>query len=374
MGSPKNNSNQYLIPDYNVSPFYAIHEPQLGQEIDLIKQWFSMPIGQKLQTNTGNQIIIINHGQHNHNKGPDIKGANLFINGKFIKGDIECHVYERDWYTHGHDHDLNYKNVILHLIRKVMQKYSPINQTLVLTYVHQWGCSLNINNISKYRIASLEILSSMRWHEKVNACRKENAHEQLAKALGCGGNETSFLHLIHSINKLELISLSVFKQMKYIKRKAEHIEWEHCGVRPAQWPERRFNLLAELLSFIVTIENENISNHNVFNQGLKDKCPSGGKSILIECCINYFYPRFAAEALKENNHKIFINWKDAWHQLKLQKPYGKQTKNFGEYFSRKDLCSVKVTQGLLQLEKEYCNHHYCTLCPIKELNNNSVKN
>ncbi len=374
MGRSRSKFNQYIIPDNNVFPTQAIYEPQLGQEIDLINQWFSMPIGKMLQTNTGSHLIIINHGYHNLNKGPDIKGAQLFMEGKFVKGDIECHIYERDWYAHGHDQDLNYKNVILHLIRKASQNYSPVIHTLILPYVKQWGCSLNVKNISKNSIASLKIMSSRRWREKVNLCRKENAVEQLAKPLGSGGNEVGFLFLIHTIDTRALISLSTSNQLEYIKRNAQNIEWEHCGIRPAQWPENRFTLLAELISFMSVIEEKNFTNHTVFIKRLMDVCTSGGKSILIECCINYFYPCFAAQAIEDNNHKKYKKWKHAWNELKLQNPYGKQAKIFGKYFSRKELCSVVVVQGLLQVEKEFCNPRFCKVCPIKDLNLKHLKN
>jgi len=48
--------------------------------------------------------------------GPDFQGAEIELNGKIYRGDVEIHLYVKDWYLHGHDLDSRYDRVILHLV------------------------------------------------------------------------------------------------------------------------------------------------------------------------------------------------------------------------------------------------------------------
>lgn len=374
MNHINNRSRKYMIPDNHVFPFMAIYEPKLGREIDLIRQWFSLPLGSKLQMQNQDFVIILNHGIHNFNKGPDINDAVLFINGNRVKGDIECHIKERDWYSHGHAYDVNYENVILHIIRDATLQNSPIPHTVILPNIKEWNCSLNDKNRIPDDRSLLKSLGAKRWYNKVEVCRKDKVYEQLANTLGCGGNEDSFKRLIHSLDLAVFIELPFKKKIDYVRKKADHIKWEHCGIRPAQWPENRLQLLVELISFMEKINTIKLIYPGNFYKLLSKACPSGGRGILVECCINYFYPSVAAHALMANNTTEYKKWQRAWSELKLQNPYGRHTKTFGHLFSRKELCSVKIAQGLLLLEREFCTPQYCKMCLLKQVNVNAVKN
>ena len=374
MNHINNRSRKYMIPDNHVFPFMAIYEPKLGREIDLIRQWFSLPLGSKLQMQNQDFVIILNHGIHNFNKGPDINDAVLFIYGKRVKGDVECHIKERDWYSHGHAYDVNYENVILHIIKETTLQNSPIPHTVILPNIKQWNCSLNDKNRVSDDRSLLKSLGALRWYDKVENCRKDQSYVELSIPLGCGGNEDNFKRLIHSIDLAVIIEIPFRKKIDYVNKIADHIKWEHCGIRPAQWPENRLQLLVELISFIEIINSIEFVQPDVFFKYLSRACPSGGRGILVECCINYFYPSFATLALKTNNAIEYKKWKRAWSELKLQNPYGRHVKRFGYLFSRKELCSVKIAQGLLQLEKEFCTPQYCMMCLLKQVKVNAVKN
>ncbi len=64
----------------------------------------------------GKQVEIQQPGIHNHNQGPDFLDARIRINGTRWAGHVELHVRSSDWALHGHGHDNNYKNVILHVV------------------------------------------------------------------------------------------------------------------------------------------------------------------------------------------------------------------------------------------------------------------
>ena len=368
MDRTKISSIPYLIPEIQNCSLQAICEPFQDREVDLVQQWFSLPKGKRLQTQTGISFIIVNHGKRNVNKGPDIKGVILFIDEQWLKGDVECHIQERDWYTHGHDLDVNYTDVMLHVVRNVSAKNSPIRHTVVLSIDKQWRCSLDKENIAPSFIASLEALGTMRWQEKVEACRSRHALEQLAKPLGCRGNEDDFRRLIETLNIPMLNSLSFYEKINYIKRKAEYIVWEHCGIRPAQWPENRLILLAEIISFDTDLLLKNDVNQSGFFERLTTACSSGGRSILTECCVNYFYPLMAVRGLAKNDHRKYKQWYKSWQELKLPQPYGRLEKKYNPFLTRRELCTVGYVQGLLQLEKEYCTPKFCMCCPLKKMN------
>ena len=71
----------------------------------------------KLQTADGRALRVIAPGQWNLEAGPDFLRATLeFDNGPPHTGDVEIHLVEADWKSHGHTGDPAYRNVILHVV------------------------------------------------------------------------------------------------------------------------------------------------------------------------------------------------------------------------------------------------------------------
>ena len=69
-----------------------------------------------LETTDGRPLEIIDPGLHNRNSGPDFFNAKVKIGGTLWVGNIEIHDRSSHWYQHGHDHDANYDNVVLHVV------------------------------------------------------------------------------------------------------------------------------------------------------------------------------------------------------------------------------------------------------------------
>jgi hypothetical protein len=74
-------------------------------------------LGKQLYAEQGKQLNIVYLGKRERSNGPDFQGT-LILNssGQLIKGDIEVHIYASDWYRHGHQHNSEYNNVILHIV------------------------------------------------------------------------------------------------------------------------------------------------------------------------------------------------------------------------------------------------------------------
>lgn len=72
----------------------------------------------KFTTTEGKKIEILHIGKYNTSSGPDFLEAKLRYDGIVWSGAIEMHLKSSDWLQHGHQHDPNYKQVILHVVWK----------------------------------------------------------------------------------------------------------------------------------------------------------------------------------------------------------------------------------------------------------------
>lgn len=69
-----------------------------------------------LFTEDGTRLEVLSPGWWNVEDGPDFRHAEVLLgeNG-LLKGDVEVHVFSSDWGRHGHDKQMAYNNVCLHV-------------------------------------------------------------------------------------------------------------------------------------------------------------------------------------------------------------------------------------------------------------------
>jgi len=70
----------------------------------------------KLKTVCGKELQIVKPGIHNELAGPDFFNAQVRIDGQLWAGNVEIHIKSSDWYSHNHEQDTAYDNVILHVV------------------------------------------------------------------------------------------------------------------------------------------------------------------------------------------------------------------------------------------------------------------
>jgi hypothetical protein len=70
----------------------------------------------QLYTESGETLRIISPGRLNTDQGPDFLQARIFIGDVFHEGSVELHVLASDWFRHGHDGDVHYRDTILHVV------------------------------------------------------------------------------------------------------------------------------------------------------------------------------------------------------------------------------------------------------------------
>ncbi len=69
-----------------------------------------------LRDENGRRVRVLYPGRLGVTAGPDFRNALLLVEGNgLVQGDVEVHVRQRDWWTHGHHRDPNYNGVALHV-------------------------------------------------------------------------------------------------------------------------------------------------------------------------------------------------------------------------------------------------------------------
>ena len=69
-----------------------------------------------LRTERGNRIRVLYPGRPGVTAGPDFRNALLLVEDQgLVQGDVEVHLRQHDWRSHGHHEDPNYNGVVLHV-------------------------------------------------------------------------------------------------------------------------------------------------------------------------------------------------------------------------------------------------------------------
>lgn len=190
---------------------------------------------QPLMTADRQQITVYRTGRWTRGSGPDFRDAKLRLHdGPIRVGAVEVHVLASDWFRHGHDQDLAYTKVLLHVVwhndlgaQRVIDASGRQIPQLVLstsltTTAAEWQgmlgdagwparptpsttpCQRSLQEMAPETIGHLlEMAGEERWCQKANrfALRAERRgveqalYESLLEALGFQGNRMLFWQL-----------------------------------------------------------------------------------------------------------------------------------------------------------------------------------
>lgn len=150
-------------------------------------QYFNKTI---LQTEEGEELIILNQGTLNTNQGPDFLLASVKINNITFVGNIELHVNASDWYKHKHSNDENYNNIVLHVVwnyDKPLVVKNKIIPTLelknlvakVLLQRYQYLMESKSKILCENFLPALTTISWMSWKERLTAERLEEKSSEI---------------------------------------------------------------------------------------------------------------------------------------------------------------------------------------------------
>lgn len=176
----------------------------------------------------GRPIRIVHPGTLNTSSGPDFFNARVDIDGICWVGNVELHLKATDWHRHGHDTDMSYDSVILHVVgdsdtlisrqdgSQIPQLEMPFNADTAALYSTLTTGSLPIRCASRFSkvprihlIDCIERAGIERLHIKSDRFRAgvEGASGDwmqglfivLARALGFGLNGEPFERLARSL-------------------------------------------------------------------------------------------------------------------------------------------------------------------------------
>lgn len=268
--------------------------------------------GSHFTTSDGIDVSVNYPGVHNTDSGPDFSGARVKFDGEEWAGNIEIHVKASDWYRHGHDRDVSYDSVILHVVgvddRSVDRTDgSPIPQICVypspdfynryaslVTDMDLPGCLPYMFDIPELnRTDWISSLGMERLHGKadyirdiLNGCNGDWQHTlfvAIARGLGFGLNGVPFELLAKSLplnfvmrhrdNPLQIEALVFgqagmlipdeypyddyytllcreyeFLRHKYGLTPIDPSLWKYSRTRPQNFPHRRLAILASMLA------------------------------------------------------------------------------------------------------------------------------
>ncbi len=159
-----------------------------------------------LETENGELVQIIFPGIFNTNQGPDFLEARILINKIMLVGHVELHLKSSQWFTHRHDEDSNYQNVILHVVLeddKQINKHVPVLVLqqripgLLLEQYNQW-MQQEMPIPCGYSVHKVKPLVWLAWKERLLAERLLRKSAYMLELLKCNGNhwEQTFWQLI----------------------------------------------------------------------------------------------------------------------------------------------------------------------------------
>ncbi|MFL5788569.1 MAG: DUF2851 family protein, partial [Flavisolibacter sp.] len=144
-----------------------------------------------LKTVTGEKVEILSAGLLNTNQGPDFINARIKIDDTILAGYVELHIKTSQWYEHGHHNDINYKNVVLHVVFEhnaispgsipVLELKSRISMILLDRYSNLMNGSSFIPCINS--ISKVNDIVWMSWKDRLIAERLTRKSEPVFQFL-----------------------------------------------------------------------------------------------------------------------------------------------------------------------------------------------
>lgn len=105
---------EILTPLYAAEDYTLNAVPPLG-ELEVQSLWQAGLLGNEGDTVGHGHVRILDFGEWNRGAGPDFLRAEMELNGKRIRGDIEIDPVAQDWERHGHGANPLYNRVVLHV-------------------------------------------------------------------------------------------------------------------------------------------------------------------------------------------------------------------------------------------------------------------
>ncbi|MES2795556.1 MAG: DUF2851 family protein [Bacteroidota bacterium] len=264
-----------------------------------------------LETDSGEKLQIIQIGQLNTNAGPDFQEAKIKIGEMVWAGNVEIHIDSKDWELHNHHQNLDFDNIILHVVwengKDIRRKNGQSIPTLSLknrvsnSLIFEYQALMNnttsipcysqfkqINDFTKMLMLEKVLVNRLERKaeivvetlKKCNGDWEETTYQLLGKTLGFGLNSIPFERLTqlvplkilqkHSDHLLSIEALlfgtagliarpidnysqSLKKEFDFLQSKYNlpdsmaAHEWKFMRTRPANFPSIRIAQFAQMI-------------------------------------------------------------------------------------------------------------------------------
>ncbi|SDF98704.1 DUF2851 family protein [Chitinophaga filiformis] len=284
-------------------------DPLLAEELFQHIWQFRLFTQSALTTLEGEPLHIEHPGQHNRHAGPDFTAARIRIGETLWVGNVELHLKTSDWFRHGHQHDLQYRNVILHVVfehdmkggttngipilelqpavpKLLLQRYESLRQSAAFV-----PCAAQVTDVpSLIWTCWKDRLLVERLEQKADTFKgwllqtqydwEEVCFRAIARAAGMPVNGEAFLHLAQSLpyrllarqqHDLTYLEALLFGQagmlddtatdpyIRGLQREYHYLQhkyhftplaaghWKWLRMRPASFPSMKIAFLAALL-------------------------------------------------------------------------------------------------------------------------------
>jgi hypothetical protein len=156
-------------------------------------------VGKELPSTEDELVSVIYPGRTNGDNGPDFRDAVIVNKSRLTKGDVEVHVKSSDWYSHEHQADAAYNNVILHVVMwhdcnsaTLLQSGKPVpvlclakalrHQSYLLS--HQLPCSRILDHMDRQTLGKLlDTAGEERFKQKAMHFQAEIKQEEAGQVL-----------------------------------------------------------------------------------------------------------------------------------------------------------------------------------------------
>ena len=113
--------------------------------------WMYQKFNKRSLTTVNGQVLeVVSVGDLNTNSGPDFLNSKIIIGNQKWFGRVEIHLKASDWFKHKHQDDVNYNNVILHVVWENDIIVYDVNNNKLETLVLKDLVDLNL--LKNYRI------------------------------------------------------------------------------------------------------------------------------------------------------------------------------------------------------------------------------
>lgn len=362
----------------------------------------------KLKNINASDIIIKDIGIYNENqKGPDFKFGCVHIDGVDYFGSIEIHVKSSDWYKHNHHNDIEYNNVVLHVVceydQPVIQNGYLIptielknqidishynNYVLKSLMKNDFPCYRMLNELDPIYMESMKMKAFIeRMNNKVkllidaNLSDKSIFYNLLATAFGTSINKQGFSDLIERVPYKQLRKLKSTKNKSQLllaesgliqnsKANCNNV-WHFKGTRPKNFPTIRIKQFAHFVaqydfdtSFAYfeskEIKNEFFKMVDMFWELETNEIPKINKSFVYLLLINAVVPFLWYKGEVAQDDRFHNKAIDLLSQIppESNKFVLKWKKNVIEVKNAFD------SQSLLSLYRYYCINKKCLTCNV----------